>query len=151
VNSYRAVIATFVLIGFVTFSVFLVLNANTKEGTEWERWIYVFGAAEAIAFAGLGWVFGREINRERAVSAEAQAEAAQEEAKTEQAKGRTLAGMVIGGQRAMEAGGAPAAAVAGGGGVERMGAAEAAPEASASALAALGAAADYANSVYDLG
>jgi hypothetical protein len=146
VNSYRAVVATFVLVGFVTFSVFLVLNANTGNATEWERWVYVFGAAEAIAFAGLGWVFGREINRERAVSAEASAEEAQQQAKDELAKGSTLAGLVIAGKRAMEDGaeGPPAP---GGPAVEQMGPGPAA-SGGAPALAALAAAADFAATNY---
>lgn len=96
-NGFRAVIAVFVLVAFTAFCVFLILNAGTDTASEWERWIYVFGAAEAIAFAGLGWVFGREINRERAESAEGSAEEANQEAKKEAAKGATLAGLVFGG------------------------------------------------------
>ncbi len=90
----RTVVALVVIVAFAAFSVFLVTNADTKEATEWERWVYVFGATEAIAFAAVGWLFGREVNRERAVKAEASADKAQQEAVTELQKGTALAGMV---------------------------------------------------------
>ena len=117
-KGFRAVMASAVLIAFIVFCVFLVLNADTKNASEWERWVYVFGAAEAIAFAGLGWVFGREINRERAVNAEESAAEAHEEAKDEKAKGAALAGLVKGAQAAPPGGDlepmGPGAAPAGG-------------------------------------
>lgn len=52
---------------------------------------------EAIAFAAIGWVFGREVHRERAEKAEQRAQTAETEKTVEHRKGAKLAGMVIGG------------------------------------------------------
>ncbi len=95
-NTARAILAIFVTLVFIAFGVFLVVNANTADATEWERWVYVFGAAEAIAFAGIGWMFGREVNRQRAEEAEGQAQKALSQAQSEAEKGAKLAGLVRG-------------------------------------------------------
>ncbi len=95
-DRFRAVVAIVVTLIFVGFGAFLVIEAGDAESTTWERWVFVFGAAEAIAFAALGWVFGREVNRQRAEKAEENAEKAQTKAQTEEAKGSALAGMVRG-------------------------------------------------------
>jgi hypothetical protein len=108
-DKYRAVIAAVVFLIFVIFGYFLVKEADTASSESWERWVYVFGAAEAIAFAAIGWLFGREVNRERAEKAEDKADEAQAKAQEELQKGSTLAGMVR-----TAAGGKP--------GVETMGA-----------------------------
>jgi uncharacterized membrane protein YeiH len=73
-NTVRATFAALVIIAFAVFAIFLVTNADTQDQTEWERWVYVFGAVQAIAFAAIGWVFGREVNRERAEKAEQRAD-----------------------------------------------------------------------------
>lgn len=96
-DRFRAVVAIVVTAAFLVFGLFLVLNADTADATEWERWVYVFGAAEAIAFTAIGWMFGREVNRQRAENAEGNAESAQAAAQEELAKGATLAGLVRGG------------------------------------------------------
>jgi hypothetical protein len=82
---------------FIAFGYYLVDNADTTNQTEWDRWVYVFGAAEAIAFTAVGWVFGKEVNRQRAESAEDRANTAEEDKAEERTKGATLAGMVVGG------------------------------------------------------
>lgn len=89
--------AVVVVTGFAVFAIFLVSNADTQNQSEWERWVYVFGAVEAIAFAAVGWVFGREVNRQRAENAEDAAEQAAESAAQSREKGAKLAGMVIAG------------------------------------------------------
>lgn len=96
-DKVRLGFAVAVVGGFAAFAVFLVANADTREQAEWERWVYVFGAVEAIAFAAIGWLFGREVNRERAEKAEDAAEQANEEAAQNREKGAKLAGMVIAG------------------------------------------------------
>ena len=93
----RVVFAVVVILAFAAFAIFLVANANTRNQTEWERWVYVFGAVEAIAFAAIGWMFGREVNRERAENAEKRADDAEDNEKAERGKGATLAGMVVAG------------------------------------------------------
>ena len=96
-NIVRAAFASVVVIAFAVFATFLVVNADTQNQAEWERWVYVFGAVEAIAFAAVGWVFGREVNRERAEKAEERADEAQENEAAERAKGAQLAGLVVAG------------------------------------------------------
>lgn len=93
-NKFRVVVAAVVIAVFVAFGAFLVFNADTENSTEWERWVYVFGAAEAVAFAAIGWMFGREVNRQRAEKAEEGADKARADAQSERAKGATLAGLV---------------------------------------------------------
>jgi hypothetical protein len=95
-NVFRAVVSVIVVIVFVAFGVFLVVNADTTNQTEWERWVYVFGAAEAIGFTAIGWIFGKEVNRQRAEEAEKTAKAADGKAAAEQSKGSALAGLVAG-------------------------------------------------------
>jgi hypothetical protein len=92
------------IVALGAFAVFLVLNAGTKDATEWERWVYVFGAVEAPAFTAIGWLFGREVNRQRAEAAEQRAEKAETQKTEARTDGATLAGLVVGGH-----GGAPSA------------------------------------------
>ena len=46
----RVGFAVFVTIAFAVFATYLVLNADTKNQTEWQHWVYIFGSVEAIAF-----------------------------------------------------------------------------------------------------
>jgi hypothetical protein len=58
----------------------------------------VYSGFEALVFAAVGWLFGREVNRERAEKAEAEADTAREEAgeKTQAAeRGIGVANMVL--------------------------------------------------------
>jgi hypothetical protein len=92
----RMAFAAIVTAIFLVAAIYLITNADTKDSNEWERLVYVFGAFEAIAFAAIGWVFGTEVNRQRADNAEERAGQAEQEKDTEKEKGRTLAGMVVG-------------------------------------------------------
>jgi hypothetical protein len=47
----------------------------------WQREVYLLSGVEAVVFAAVGWLFGKEVHREQAEKAEANAQAA--EAKTE--------------------------------------------------------------------
>jgi hypothetical protein len=51
----------------------MVLNAGDKDEVRWSRLLYLFGSAEAIAFATVGWLFGSEVHRVRAQDAESRA------------------------------------------------------------------------------
>ena len=93
----RVAFAIVVVVAFGAFATFLVANADTGNQQEWERWVYVFGGVEAIAFTAIGWVFGREVNRERAENAEQRADDAQQGEAAERDKGSKLAGMVVAG------------------------------------------------------
>jgi hypothetical protein len=116
-NPARIVTAVLLLVTFGAFAVFLVLNADTGNAVEWERWVYVFGAIQAPAFTAIGWLFGREVNRERADAAERRAGEADAERAEAEVNGAKLAGMVV----AAEGG----TASAGGPRLERHGAAPA--------------------------
>ena len=75
-------------------------NADVTE-TLWGRYVYIFGALEAIVFTAVGWIFGREVHRTAAEAASQDAARSRQEAERtrEQAaaaedqaeKGRALA------------------------------------------------------------
>ena len=123
-DKVRVIFAVAIIVAFALFAAFLVSNADTRDQSEWERWVFVFGAIEAIAFAAVGWVFGREVNRQRAEKAEQKAEQATADASNTRATGAKLAGLVIGGsggeqgrRRLEEMGAGGTGAVGGGGGL----------------------------------
>lgn len=95
-DNIRIAFAAIITAIFVAAAIYLIANADTKDANEWERLVYVFGAFEAIAFAAVGWMFGREVNRQRADNAEERADKAEQAKDSEKEKGRTLAGMVVG-------------------------------------------------------
>jgi hypothetical protein len=49
------------------------ISANQRE---WARLQYAFGSIEAIAFAAAGWLWGKEVHRQQAASAEARLDSA---------------------------------------------------------------------------
>jgi hypothetical protein len=51
---------------------------------EWGRNAFLYGGIEALAYAAAGFLFGREVNRQRAESAEANADKAQQIAQVSQ-------------------------------------------------------------------
>ncbi len=67
------------LIGFAIFMSFL-LTKTTLPDWQWLRLLDLFGSVEAIVFAAAGFLFGREVNRQRANSAEKTAEQKEKEA-----------------------------------------------------------------------
>jgi hypothetical protein len=75
----KAAVAVLAIIGFGAFVVYLVTHIGVSE-QEWTRAAYVFGGVEAIAFAAVGWFFGKEVNRSRAEKAEARADTSDAEA-----------------------------------------------------------------------
>ncbi|MEV0788650.1 hypothetical protein [Kribbella sp. NPDC050459] len=92
----KMIFAAVVTAIFIAGAILLITRADSSNPDQWARLVYVFGAFEAIAFTAVGWVFGAEVNRQRADSAEKRADQATQEKDTEAEKGRTLAGMVIG-------------------------------------------------------
>ena len=64
-----AVVAVVSLLGFGALALYLLIDVDVEEVT-WSRRVYIFAAVEAITFAGVGWLFGREVHRERAEVAE---------------------------------------------------------------------------------
>ncbi len=75
------VFAGIILIGFTILIVFMwQLTGDSIKETQWSRAVFLFAAVEAITFTAIGFVFGREVNRERAANAEATAKDAQQQA-----------------------------------------------------------------------
>jgi len=74
-----AVVAIGSLVGFAVLVFYLVRHVGDTE-LAWSRRIYIFGAVEAITFAAVGWLFGREVHRQQAQVAEERAEQAEERA-----------------------------------------------------------------------
>jgi hypothetical protein len=70
-------------------------DANNE--TAWARWTFLLAGVEAIAFAGAGFLFGREVNREAVKTAQNQAREANQDA--QQHAGR--AGHAVGAGRTL--------------------------------------------------
>jgi flagellar basal body-associated protein FliL len=83
------VIAALLVMAYVV-AVFVLFSLAGDEGTKdeiWARYIVLLTGLEAIVFAAVGWLFGREVNRKQADQAEEASKAASENAeKTAEAK-----------------------------------------------------------------
>ena len=44
---------------------FLLVNVGASEPT-WQRYVYLLSGVEAVVFAAVGWLFGKEVHREQA-------------------------------------------------------------------------------------
>lgn len=77
------VITSLAILAFVVLEVFLGIllwSTNTSMSEiEWARFIYLLTGVETITFAGIGWLFGKEVHREQAQVAERQAEGAMQQ------------------------------------------------------------------------
>lgn len=96
-NGFGKLIAVAVLLGFVVLLVYLFGISSTADEQLWNRAIFLYGGAEAVAFAAAGFLFGREVHRERAEKAEQRADdqaraaaSAQKEATDATARGQAL-------------------------------------------------------------
>jgi uncharacterized membrane protein YgcG len=67
------IVAVLVLIGFAGFVAYLVAHVNSSTQS-WTRYVYLFGAVQALLFTAFGWLFGREVNRQAVKSAESRAD-----------------------------------------------------------------------------
>lgn len=74
----RWVTALIVLIVFTGLVLWMVLKAEGTDEGVWSRYLFLYIGIEAIAFTAVGWVFGREVNRERATAAEERTRQAEE-------------------------------------------------------------------------
>jgi hypothetical protein len=90
------VVALLALVAYVIF-VSVMWDKVGDTGNRWERRLLLFDGVELIVFAGVGWLFGREVNRRQADSAEQAQNAAQANAATaaaEHERGQALAAAV---------------------------------------------------------
>jgi sRNA-binding protein len=70
----------------------MIDSVTIKEQLHWDRYLYLFGSVEALAFTAAGFFFGREVNRGRAQAAEGQAkEQANRAAKAEKKEAQATA------------------------------------------------------------
>jgi hypothetical protein len=85
----KYIIALVAILAFGWFVYYMLGQTKTDE-KEWTRAVYLFQGVEAIAFAAAGFMFGKEVHRERADKAEKRANEKEEGA----AKGKALADLV---------------------------------------------------------
>ncbi len=71
-------IACAVLLGYGGVTWFLFRNVGVPSET-WTRYTFLLGGIEAIAFAAVGYLFGKEVHRQQAEKAEKRAQDAQVE------------------------------------------------------------------------
>src|ERR1700738_5238458 len=77
-DKMAGIITSLAILAFVILEVFLGIllwgtNTSMTE-VEWGRFIYLLTGVETITFAGIGWLFGKEVHREQAQMAQRQAE-----------------------------------------------------------------------------
>ena len=88
VTSRRDTIAPVVAIATLVFFALVLLYLGWQIGLpqqQWDRLVFLLKGVEAIAFTAAGYLFGKEVNRQRAEKAEERAEAAEEDATNGQA------------------------------------------------------------------
>jgi hypothetical protein len=68
------VVTVLALAAFFVMILMLLQRTSTDDVT-WTRSVYLLSGIEAVAFAGVGWLFGKEVQRERADKAEKRADA----------------------------------------------------------------------------
>jgi len=130
-DSLAAVVAVCFLLAFLVLVILMFTQRGGSE-TAWSRLVYLLTGVEAVAFAGAGWVFGKEVHRAQAQHAEARASQAEtdarqasKDAETERLRGVRMAQAVQtanaqpqpqqrtvrGGEQEVSAGAAPASAL----------------------------------------
>ena len=91
------VVAILVLAGFIALMFLLLDRVDSAAEGAWSRYVYLFGAAEALVFTAMGWLFGREVNRSAAESATTRADeaTARAEEASKLAAGQTAKGEAL--------------------------------------------------------
>jgi len=78
-DSLAALVAVCALLVFLVLVILMFLLRGGSE-TAWSRLVYLLTGVEAVAFAGAGWLFGKEVHRAEAQRAEEQVQTEQERA-----------------------------------------------------------------------
>jgi hypothetical protein len=87
-----------IVVLYIFWSLVKQMMGQTKAPElEWSRSAYLYAGVEAIAYAAAGFLFGREVHRQRAEQAEERAEVAQKQATeaTEKAVEETVKGQTL--------------------------------------------------------
>ncbi len=89
--TWQFTVAVVLLLAFAALVVVMLLMTNTGDETVWQRRVYLFGAVEAVVFTAVGWLFGREVHRSAAESAQQEASEAKQDvaAARDEAKQKT--------------------------------------------------------------
>ena len=99
-GGFKGIVAVFVAAAAVAaLGLAVVWMYRHLDSANWERAVYVFGAIQALAFAGAGYLWGREVNRGAAETATKQANTATDKAEANSAAataGRALAALIRG-------------------------------------------------------
>ena len=82
-------VAVVAILLYVGADIFLFMKLDVLK-EQWDKAIFLYKGLEAIALAGAGFLFGREVHRERAESAEKRADRNEEGVKN----GQKLAGAI---------------------------------------------------------
>jgi hypothetical protein len=69
IESPKFKLAVIILIFYLAFMAYLIFNIDIDE-THWGRFLFLFTGIEAIVFAAVGYVFGRDVSRRAEASAE---------------------------------------------------------------------------------
>jgi len=130
--------AAVLLLAFLGIGVMMIITADTTDAV-WKNRIAIFSAFQALVFGGVGWLFGREVNRIPAEIARTEAaqakDLAQENAEdaaearvraaTEETRGRALASAITSTAASTATSGTGASALREGGFSERSASASA--------------------------
>jgi type VI protein secretion system component VasK len=74
-------VALLVLFALSCWLLFRLADDTGVDEKVWARYLYVFGALQAIVFTAVGWIFDREVHRSAAEAATKDAKRAKQEAK----------------------------------------------------------------------
>jgi uncharacterized protein HemX len=88
-------VAIVLLVIYLVFVYLLYQQVDTTPEAAWNRLVFLLTGVEAVAFAGAGYLFGREVNRQRADNAEQRAQSNEGKAQ----RGETLARLVQNSER----------------------------------------------------
>lgn len=61
-DSLAAAVAVCALLAFLALVLLMFLQRGSSE-TTWSRLVYLLTGLEAVAFAGAGWIFGKEVHK----------------------------------------------------------------------------------------
>lgn len=89
-NAFAIGVAVIAIVGFGVLVAYLFADASSTSEQVWLRRVYLFGGVEAIVFAAVGWLFGREVNRQQAQEAQQRAEESDKTARQESARAAGL-------------------------------------------------------------
>lgn len=86
-DSLAAAVAVCALLAFLALVLLMFLQRGSSE-TTWSRLVYLLTGLEAVAFAGAGWIFGKEVHKAEAQRAEQEVQTERQRASESEDKAR---------------------------------------------------------------